>query len=87
MIDAYLRLIDELPDLFKDDSDSPKMVIAIDDAHTLSKPMGKGYQLSHILCKVIGAFTRSKPSVSNWVVFVSTQLEVAKFSAPSRLGE
>ncbi|KAF8598013.1 hypothetical protein BDV93DRAFT_526995 [Ceratobasidium sp. AG-I] len=84
MTEAYMQLVDELPELFRDPAKphSPKMVIAIDAPHELSEPTGSGYRLSRVLCKVIGAFSSAR-DVSNWVLFASTDFEVADFSASS----
>lgn len=89
MVAAYDKLIEELPHLFGKGSNphSPKMVIAIDEAHKLGKPVGDQYQPSHVLCKVISVFSRSQPGVSNWVLFASTASKVADFSAPSHIRE
>lgn len=85
MINSYHQLTEELPDLFVGVLHAPKMVIAIDEAHKLSKPRGDLYRPSHILCKVIAAFSRT--THSSWVLFASTTSKVADFSAPSHISE
>ncbi|KAF8594720.1 hypothetical protein BDV93DRAFT_131989 [Ceratobasidium sp. AG-I] len=85
MIAAYTKLVTQLPQLFgnRTSPHSPKMVIAIDEAHDLNQVVETHFRPSHILCKVISAFNRAHSEVSNWVVFVSTDSKVADFSAPS----
>lgn len=89
MKSAYKALVEQLPELFKNRADehSPKMVIAIDEAHKLSKIMMGQYRLSHILCRVISDFSKTCFYVSNWVMFASTTSKVADFSAPSHIRE
>ena len=84
---AYKRLIDRFPQLFKQapDAHSPKLVIAIDEAHKLSEPIDDRFRPSHILCRVISNFTTAESDVSNWVLFASTTSQVADFSPPSHI--
>jgi hypothetical protein len=84
MKDAYQSLIFELPELFVDQSHSPKLVIVLDEAHSLGTPE-EGYQPQHKLCQVISAFSTSRPEVAIWVVFASTTSKVADFSAPAHI--
>lgn len=84
---TYNRLVQELPELFggHPDPHTPKMVIAIDEAHKLSKTVQGLYRPSHVLCRVISAFSRTSLNLSNWVVFASTTSRVADSSAPSQI--
>jgi hypothetical protein len=59
----------------------PKLVIAFDEAHPLSKLSSKGFRPLHILGRVINSYSR-KNDAPVWVVFASTTSQVADFSAP-----
>ncbi|KAG1775166.1 hypothetical protein EV702DRAFT_449659 [Suillus placidus] len=59
----------------------PKLVIAFDEAHPLSKLSGKGFRPSRILGRVINSYSRNDDAPV-WVVFASTTSHVADFSAP-----
>lgn len=89
MVNAYYQLVQELPQLFTDFSNphDPRLVIAIDEAHTLSKIVEGRYQPSHVFYQVIGVFSRTWLEVSNWVLCVSTSFKLADFSALSRICE
>jgi len=78
--DAYMRMVESLPQLFTADH-RPKVVVAIDDAHTLNRM--DGFQPSTILCSVISTYSRFKSpwNHSTWVVFASTTLKIADFAA------
>ncbi|KAH7919076.1 hypothetical protein BV22DRAFT_1134113 [Leucogyrophana mollusca] len=82
MIQEYRAMLRALPQLFGRSMDHPKLVIAFDEAHPLSI-MQKHFRPSHILCRVISAYSRLKNQrASVWVVFASTTSKVADFSAP-----
>ncbi|KAH7928223.1 hypothetical protein BV22DRAFT_216556 [Leucogyrophana mollusca] len=82
MIQVYRAMLRALPQLFDRSTNHPKLVIAFDEAHTLSV-MQKPYCPSHILCRVISAYSRlQNQHASVWVVFVSTTSKVADYSAP-----
>lgn len=78
--DAYMRMVESLPQLFTADH-RPKVVVAIDEAHTLNRM--DGLQPSTILCSVISTYSRFKPPSNHavWVVFASTTLKIADFAA------
>jgi hypothetical protein len=59
----------------------PKLVIAFDEAHPLSKLSSKGFRPLHILGRVINSYSH-KNDAPVWVVFASTTSQVANFSAP-----
>jgi len=80
---AYAKMVMVLPQLFPD-TDNPQLVIAFDEAHSLSEKSSKGLRPSHILCRTINAYSRATRG-SIWVVFASTTSQVADFSAPQPL--
>ncbi|KAG2099584.1 uncharacterized protein F5147DRAFT_814009 [Suillus discolor] len=57
-------------------NDDLKLVIAFDEAHTLSNISGKGFLPSDIIGRAINCYSQ-KSDASVWVVFVSTTLQVA----------
>ena len=72
-----------LPQLFPA-TDEPQLVIAFDEAHSLSEKSSMGFRPSHILCRTINAYSRATKG-SIWVVFASTTSQVADFSVPQPL--
>jgi hypothetical protein len=70
----------KMPHVFPKD-DAPKLVIAFDEAHPLSKTSSKGFRPSHLLGRAINAYCHLNDA-SVWVVFASTTSQVADFSAP-----
>ncbi|KAF8606159.1 hypothetical protein BDV93DRAFT_542906 [Ceratobasidium sp. AG-I] len=83
MRSAYLALLEAFPTIFKVSSNHPKLVIAIDEAHTLSHVQDTGYRPAHTLCRAISLY--SGMGCSNWVIFASTVSQVADFSAPAHI--
>ncbi|QRV80268.1 hypothetical protein RhiJN_08283 [Ceratobasidium sp. AG-Ba] len=84
MTRAYWELCSLDPQVILDGVRDPQVVIAFDEAHTLSQPCDK-YLPSQILCRVISAFSTSRQALSIWVVFASTASKVADFSAPAHI--
>ncbi|KAG1799086.1 hypothetical protein EV424DRAFT_1559508 [Suillus variegatus] len=62
----------------------PKLVIAFDEAHPLSKMSTKGFRPSHIIGRTINCYSKNSDA-SVWVVFASTTSQVADFSAPKSI--
>ncbi|KAF8606195.1 hypothetical protein BDV93DRAFT_604711 [Ceratobasidium sp. AG-I] len=83
MSSAYQELLAAFPNVFDRSSNHPKLVIAFDEAHTLSNVQGSGYRPADALCRAISLYSRS--DVSNWVIFASTVSQVADFSAPAHI--
>ncbi|KAG1769559.1 hypothetical protein EV702DRAFT_696936 [Suillus placidus] len=79
VVAAYTEML-KMPHVFPQ-GDAPKLVIALDEAHPLSKMSSKGFRPSHILGRTINAYCRNNDA-SVWVVFASTTSQVADFSAP-----
>lgn len=67
---AYQALLDDFPSIFEQNSNHPKLVIAIDDAHTLAEATRSMYRPIDVLCRAIK--TCLPAECSNWVLFVST---------------
>ncbi|KAG1809295.1 uncharacterized protein BJ212DRAFT_602435 [Suillus subaureus] len=97
LIDAFQEMVATMPRIFtvlkaggkgkagEGDSDNePKLVIAFDEAHPLSKMSSKGFRPSHILGRVINSYSRNNDAPV-WVVFASTTSQVAHFSAPQEI--
>lgn len=80
---AYSALLQAFPNLFEQFSHHPKLVIAIDEAQTLSKVQDSGHRPDHALCRAINFY--SGESCSNWILFASTVSQVADFSAPRHI--
>ena len=83
---AYSDFVNVLPERHNVDH-RPKLVIAIDEAHTLTQSVVKDhFQPSMVLCRAISTYS-CLPLLSFpiWVVFVSTTSKVADFSAPQTL--
>ncbi|KAG1732293.1 hypothetical protein EDB19DRAFT_1912133 [Suillus lakei] len=83
LVDAAYTDMLKTPHVFPHWDDAPKLVIAFDEAHPLSKMSSKGFRPSHILCRTINAYCQNDASV--WVVFASTTSPVADFSAPQQV--
>ncbi|KAG9104117.1 hypothetical protein FRC06_005233, partial [Ceratobasidium sp. 370] len=81
---AYDELIGALPEIFETSSNSPGVVVAIDEAHPLCDRDGP-FSPSHILTRVISALSLYRPHTPFWFVFASTASKVADFSAPADL--
>ena len=58
----------------------PFLVIALDEAHTLTPTQTNFWRPSNVFCRAIASFSRK--SLGCWVVFASTTLKVADFAAP-----
>ncbi|KAI6042757.1 hypothetical protein EDC04DRAFT_881013 [Pisolithus marmoratus] len=85
MISAYQKLANLLDNLFGVlEPHKPKLVIALDEAHSLNMPRPGGYRLSTILSRAISKYSAADRSSNHsvWVVFASTNLNVADFAAP-----
>ena len=84
MYKACDKMINTLLILFNRNN-RPKLVIAIDEAQTLSLNDDQGFQPSTVLCKVISAYSSGVlMSHAVWVVFVSTTSKVANFAVAPR---
>ncbi|KAG1894748.1 uncharacterized protein F5891DRAFT_1061388 [Suillus fuscotomentosus] len=81
---SYNNMLRVLQHLFTEEgkvsNDDPKLVIAFDEAYTLSNMSGRGFRPSDIIGRTINCYSRQS-NASVWVVFVSTTLQV-DFSAP-----
>ncbi|KAG9082438.1 hypothetical protein FRC06_005070, partial [Ceratobasidium sp. 370] len=81
MKEAYTQLIQALPEIFNTRSNSPSLVIAIDEAHPLRDPQ-TNFLPSHIFSRAVSALSQIHVEVPFWFVFASTTSKVADFSAP-----
>ncbi|KAG9097765.1 hypothetical protein FS749_005544 [Ceratobasidium sp. UAMH 11750] len=82
MRQAYIDLFKAIPAIFNTGSNSPSLVVAMDEAHPLREPQ-KHFLPSHILTRAISSLSQSHPEVPFWFVFASTTSKVADFSAPA----
>ena len=82
MLNAYFSLVNDLPGIFDSAHHTPRVVIAIDEAHMLSKK--NTFQPLAISCRAISTYSRSwLTSYPIWVVFASTTSRVpADFAFP-----
>ena len=82
MLNAYFSLVNDLPGIFDSAHHTPRVVIAIDEAHMPSKK--NTFQPMAILCRAISTYSRSRlTSYPIWVVFASTTSRVpADFTFP-----
>ncbi|KAG1858852.1 hypothetical protein F4604DRAFT_1930908 [Suillus subluteus] len=78
VVAAYTDMLKTLH-VFPQD-DTPKLVIAFDEAHPLSSMSSKGFRPSHILGRTINVYCY-KNDAPVWVVLASTTSQVADFSA------
>ena len=81
-------MISGLSQIFQhnDDTDQPRLVIAIDEAQPL-KESQKHFQPAHVLCRAISHYSHSRISTASvWVVFVSTTSKVADFALSESVG-
>ena len=60
----------------------PRVVIAFDEAHSLSQATSEDVSPAHILCRTISWFTAFEKGI--WVLFASTNSRVTDFSAPAK---
>jgi len=68
----------------RDDSNAPQIVIAFDEAHTLSTSYLRTYKPSYYLCTALSDLkARFTSSESVWVLFASTNSRISHFAAPS----
>ncbi|KAG9097770.1 hypothetical protein FS749_005549 [Ceratobasidium sp. UAMH 11750] len=81
---AFDALVATLPEIFETSSNSPSVVVAIDEAHPLCERQ-EPFSPSHILTRAISTLSLYKPNVPFWFVFASTASKVADFSAPADL--
>ncbi|KAG9076454.1 hypothetical protein FRC06_009499 [Ceratobasidium sp. 370] len=84
MRNAYAELIAALPEIFETSSNSPSVVVAIDEAHLLCERQGP-FSPSHTLTEVISTLSIYAPRIPLWFVFASTASKVADLSAPADL--
>ncbi|GBE88894.1 hypothetical protein SCP_1403020 [Sparassis crispa] len=85
MRNSYSNLIYTLDDLMGT-TDDPKLVIAIDEAHRLSTMVNDRFRPSHLLCRVISAYSCIRGYLGSvWVVFASTSSRIADFSVRSQI--
>ncbi|KAI6032504.1 hypothetical protein EDC04DRAFT_2230603 [Pisolithus marmoratus] len=87
MINAYWKMIQSLSKLFPiGERHKPKIVIALDEAHTLCvrKP-GDDHPMT-TLCRAISRYSGANRIGNHavWIVFVSTSVEVAGLGGPLR---
>ena len=85
MTKAYNNFVKALPKSYTVDH-HPKVVIAIDEAHTLTWSVKDHFQPLMVLCRVISTYS-CIPLLNYpiWVAFASTTFKVANFSAPQTL--
>ena len=73
-----------LEKIFADDSDEPKLVIAVDEAHPLTSVHTQGaYRPADVFCRVVNEYSHHQ-NHAVWVVFASTTSKVADFSPPNQ---
>jgi hypothetical protein len=74
-----------LEKIFADDSDKPKLVVALDEAHPLTTVRGgQGeYRPADVFCRVVNGYSHHE-NHAVWVVFASTTSKVADFSPPNQ---
>ena len=84
LITAYEKMTASLEKIFADDSDRPKLVIAIDEAHPLTPVLTQGtYRPADVFCRVVNVYSHHQ-NHAVWVVFASTTSKVADFSPPNQ---
>ncbi|KAG8738463.1 hypothetical protein FRC10_006809 [Ceratobasidium sp. 414] len=81
---AYTDLIWALPEIFNLESNSPSLIVAVDEAHPLCERQ-KHFVPSHVLSRAISELSQNHTQVSFWFVFASTTFKLADFSAPADL--
>ncbi|KIK19402.1 hypothetical protein PISMIDRAFT_107593 [Pisolithus microcarpus 441] len=85
MITAYLTMRNSLDVLFNSgEVHKPKLVIALDEAHSLSMVTPYKYHPLTILCRAISLYSGGAARVRHdavWVIFSSTTSKVANFAA------
>lgn len=79
---AYSKMATSLEKIFADNSDAPKLVIAVDEAHSLTPTHGK-YRPADVFCRAVNEFSHDE-NHAVWVVFASTTSKVADFSPPKQ---
>ncbi|KAG2116779.1 hypothetical protein DEU56DRAFT_984909 [Suillus clintonianus] len=80
--EAYAEMLTAMSGVFTEqDEDYPKLVISVDEAHSLTKTSSNGFRPSHILGRVINCYSEGEDT-SVWVVFASTTPHVVDFLAP-----
>ncbi|KAI6040140.1 hypothetical protein EDC04DRAFT_2602669 [Pisolithus marmoratus] len=88
MTSTYFEMTWSLGQLFDSGNrHKPKLVIALDEAHSLGVLRPYGYRPSTILCRVINIYSEVDRMTNHavWVIFVSMDLKVADFAAPLAL--
>ncbi|KAI9464839.1 hypothetical protein HD554DRAFT_2174896 [Boletus coccyginus] len=84
LITAYEKMSSSLEKIFADDSDRPKLVVAVDEAHPLTPLLTQGtYRPADVYCRVVNVYSHHQ-NHAVWVVFASTTSKVADFSPPNQ---
>ena len=83
LLTAYRKMAASIERVFADDSDHPKLVIAIDEAQPLTPVHNGTYRPADVFCRVINEYSHDQ-NHSVWVVFASTTSKVADFSLPNQ---
>ncbi|KAI9566675.1 hypothetical protein HD554DRAFT_2174092 [Boletus coccyginus] len=84
LITAYEKMTSSLEKIFADDSDRPKLVVAVDEAHPLTPLLTQGtYRPADVFCRVVNVYSHHQ-NHAVWVVFASTTSKVADFSPPNQ---
>ncbi|KAF8548189.1 hypothetical protein OG21DRAFT_1526653 [Imleria badia] len=79
---AYKKMAESLEKIFADNSNRPKLVIAVDEAHPLTPVQGT-YRPADVFCRVVNEYSHHE-NHAVWVVFASTTSKVADFSPPNQ---
>ncbi|KAG9308729.1 hypothetical protein JVU11DRAFT_11514 [Chiua virens] len=85
LFDVYEKMTTRLGNIFPGDSTNPKLVIALDEAQSLSSKCNGGYRPADVFCRIVNEYShqdRGKHAI--WVVFASTTSRVADFSPPNK---
>jgi len=77
LIIAYEKMTVSLEKIFADDSNQPKLVIAVDEVHLLTPLLTQGtYCPADIFCRIVNEYSHHRNN-SVWIVFASTTSKVA----------
>ncbi|KAK7453180.1 hypothetical protein VKT23_011862 [Stygiomarasmius scandens] len=77
LLEAYKRLCQHLK------SPGRFLVLALDESHVITQAKGIGYSPSYVLGRAIADFTSRMNGPAVWVLFCSTNSEIAHFVAPA----
>jgi len=73
---AYGKMAASLEKIFADDSDQPKLVIAVDKAYLLIPVLNQGpYRPADVFCRVVNGYSHHQ-NHAVWVVFASVTSKV-----------